>query len=357
MYKRKYQSNETLMQKVKRLAHGQWDYVFKSLAPQLSDAMANAPHHVGLEGSDDFRLFRDWKLTGGSVSNRVGTLSDGIDTLAYVAEMTKGEALKAIFKLLKDDKITPIKLKKKTKTEKQKEARSVEFKKQMLNNAIAQSTPVSSLNSDSIAHKYLASRGINPWLISQLGEDIRFHANLQYQANNERTQYLPAIISVIRDAEGNIVSAHRTYLKKDGSKANVKEAKKLFPAIPGQSTMGGAVRTMQPINGVIGVAEGLETALAAMSRTGMPVWSTNSAVFLEGFIVPSDVTKVIIWADLDASGRGLEAAQTLAFKLAKQGVEFEIQMPNFILNGAKSVDWNDVHVHFPQYTFPYQHAA
>ena len=70
--------------------------------------------------------------------------------------------------------------------------------------------------------------------------------------------HFPALVGVIRDVAGNIVSLHRTYLTA-GCKADVPEPRRLMP---GSLPDGVAIRLGQ-VNSVLGIAEGSETALAA----------------------------------------------------------------------------------------------
>jgi len=59
--------------------------------------------------------------------------------------------------------------------------------------------------------------------------------------------------------------------------------------------------------------------------------------------IPPSVKHVVIWADLDASERGIQAADKLADRLEAQGKTVEICVPvGPIPEGAKGVDWLDV---------------
>jgi putative DNA primase/helicase len=94
---------------------------------------------------------------------------------------------------------------------------------------------------------------------------------------------------------------------------------------------------------VLGVAEGIETALAAHAISRMPVWSCVSAPLLELVDIPEYVKFVVIWADLDVSNRGLIAAEKLADRLEAMGKKVEICLPyGPIPEGVKGVDWLDV---------------
>ena len=80
---------------------------------------------------------------------------------------------------------------------------------------------------------------------------------------------------------------------------------------------GGAVR-LAPIGeaGVLGIAEGIETALSVMkSCPGLPVWAALSAGNLEQVQLPAEATNVVILADNDGEGAGPAAARRAAARL------------------------------------------
>jgi hypothetical protein len=179
-----------------------------------------------------------------------------------------------------------------------------------------------------LAETYLRARG----LTGALPGDLLFHPDLANYDNN--TGY-PAMIAIVRDMDGTQQALHRTYLKPDGSgKADVPKPKKMLGSVAG-----GAVR-LAPIgaNGVLGLAEGIETALAVMTaRPDLPVWAALSASGLEKIRLPVEVKRIVILADHDASGAGQRAAETLARRLVAEGRECAIAMPE-----AQGDDFNDL---------------
>ena len=90
--------------------------------------------------------------------------------------------------------------------------------------------------------------------------------------------------------------------------------RKLLPALAGDALAGAAIR-LAPAGEVLGVAEGLETALAASALSGMPVWACLSATLLRRFEPPSGVRLLTIWVDKDRSGTGERAAAALRDRL------------------------------------------
>jgi len=91
----------------------------------------------------------------------------------------------------------------------------------------------------------------------------------------------------------------------------------------------GAVRLAPVVGkGLLGIAEGIETALAVMTaRPGLPSWAALSAGNLEKLRLPPEVGNVILFADHDASGTGLEAARRAAERLNSEGRRVRIAMP------------------------------
>ncbi|NEX21508.1 hypothetical protein G3480_14520 [Thiorhodococcus mannitoliphagus] len=85
----------------------------------------------------------------------------------------------------------------------------------------------------------------------------------------------------------------------------------------------------------LGIAEGIETALAVQMMTGTPIWAAGSATLLETFDPPTPIEKLTIWADRDQSGRGEKAAQRLKERLARRGLAVEVRLPPIVSNAKK----------------------
>lgn len=163
--------------------------------------------------------------------------------------------------------------------------------------------------------------------------DLRLHPGLRY--TNEDGQNLgrfPAMVAKIRYPDGTGASIHRTYLTDDGHKAPVPQAKKIMA---GKSLNTGAVR-LGAAGPTLGIAEGIETALAASERFGLPVWAATNAVLLEAWVPPKGVERVLIAGDNDASFTGQAAAFGLARRLVQKGLAVEIHLPEQV-----GKDWAD----------------
>jgi putative DNA primase/helicase len=172
--------------------------------------------------------------------------------------------------------------------------------------------------------------------IETVPADIRFDPALRYVDENgtSRSEH-PAMLALMRYPNGNGASIHRTYLTEHGGKAAVAAPKKIMAGMPLNSA---AVR-LSEVGTRIGIAEGIETALAASIRFLTPVWAATNATLLDAWIPPAGVQSILIAGDNDASYTGQSAAYSLARRLARDGHAVEIQIP-----GEEGKDWANASV-------------
>src|SRR3546814_1397402 len=80
----------------------------------------------------------------------------------------------------------------------------------------------------------------------------------------------------------------------------------------------------------MGVAEGIETALAVTRDFGIPCWSTISADGLKAFTPPAIVKRLRIFGDNDPKYGGQAAAYALAHRMSVRldCVECSVEIPN-----------------------------
>lgn len=192
--------------------------------------------------------------------------------------------------------------------------------------------------------RYFQNRSILFRMQGAEGQDsLRFHPALPYHDQDGKlVREFPAIVCAIRDVHGELITLHRTYITPAGKKAPVDMVRKMMSVPEGMSVKGAAIQLGIP-QGVLGVAEGLETALSAYRATQVPTWSTVSAMLMESLEIPESVRTVLIWTDKDKSVTGERAAKALHSKLIAHGIKAHVLMPQ-IPRGShvKSVDWNDV---------------
>lgn len=158
---------------------------------------------------------------------------------------------------------------------------------------------------------------------------LRFCPSARYAEG----QHYPAMIAAIQDPSGRGVSLHRTFLQ-DGAKAPVESPRMMMP---GDIPKGSAVRLGEP-GEVLGIAEGIETAMAACERFHMPVWAALNASLLAEWQPPAGVSEVVAYADHDASGAGHLAAYRLKGRLHREGIKCQVVAPD-----REGTDWADIH--------------
>lgn len=178
------------------------------------------------------------------------------------------------------------------------------------------------------AERYLLGRGLD---LYDLPESIRLHPGLAYHDEGQVIGIYPAMLAVITSSTGQALSMHRTYLQ-DGKKAPVSQPRKLMAGLP---QAGSAIR-LTPVSEVLGIAEGIETALAAAELFGVPCWSCISTSGVESFEPPRGVKELIIFADHDANFAGQAAAYRAAHRLALKGYEVEV-----CVSPVEDEDWLD----------------
>jgi len=333
-------------EEVRQMARGRWGKILARLAPQLQPALDRAGRHVPCPvhgGKDGFRVFKDVDATGGSVCNTCGVFTDGFSTLMWANGWDFVAALNAVaeYTNIVRASVTPPGRQQKSFSRSNNDEENEKLR-QSLNMVWNESVPLSDRDAEP-ARLYLARRGIS----IRPPESLRFHPSLAYYDGKKIGEY-PAIIAMVSGAQGNPVTIHRTYLTKDGKKAPVESPKKLMAYPKDRKIIGGAIRLVDP-GPVLAVAEGLETAMAVLEGTGLPVWCAVNALMLEHFVSPPGVGRVLVFADKDRpteqhpKGHGQEAAKQLVQRLWGEGIKASAVVPaGEIPPGQKSLDWLDI---------------
>jgi putative DNA primase/helicase len=160
-----------------------------------------------------------------------------------------------------------------------------------------------------VVSRYLLSRGI----------EADYLLNVRELGNE--------MLALLRDANGVPCQMHRTILTPEG-----KRDTRLF--MPGPIPKGSSVRLMQ-CEDVLGVAEGIETALSAAILFDVPVWAALNTSMLKTFEPPEGLKRLYVFGDNDANCAGQAAAYELARRLASH-VEVSVEIPEEV-----GCDWND----------------
>lgn len=201
-----------------------------------------------------------------------------------------------------------------------KPAMDDEKRRKLLNDLWRAGNPI---QADCMAGFYLASRGVGLCDCP----DLRFVEQCPAPDGVKR----PAMIALVRDAEGKPANIHRTFLGLSG-KADMDNPRAMMP---GSVSEGSAVRLF-PVAERLGIAEGIETAYAAAKRFGLPVWSAIDAGKLAKWQPPAGCKSVVVFGDNDRSFTGQAAAFTLANRLAVKGFVVSVQIPE-----QAGTDWAD----------------
>ena len=172
---------------------------------------------------------------------------------------------------------------------------------------------------------YLANRGIE-----RIPTCLRHIRGLRHA---EGTLH-PGMLALFHGPDGRSSTIHRTWLTEEGQKAPV-DPVRMF--MPGKIATGGAVRLF-PIAPKIGIAEGIETALAAAQIHDFPVWATLTEGLLRTWEPPAEIRNVVIFGDNDENYVGQAAAFELARRLVViKKISVEVRLPKLV-----GFDWNDV---------------
>ena len=177
-----------------------------------------------------------------------------------------------------------------------------------------------------IVENYLIKRGLQV-----VPDALRGHCDLPYHDESRNlVGYFPAVIAPVIGPDGGLQSVHRTYL------ADLPIRKKLMQAV--NTVKGAAVRLFDPTD-ELGVAEGIETAIAAHEMFNLPVWAAVTAGGLERFNPPVGVSRFVIFGDNDGSFTGQKSAFALANRLRRDRPELDIEV---CIPDEPGADWLDV---------------
>lgn len=180
---------------------------------------------------------------------------------------------------------------------------------------------------------YLKRRGFGGVLL--LPACLRLHRALPCWNGDVKIGVFPAMVAPLVSPGGRVVALHRTYLAADGRKADVPTVKKLT-ATAGPLA-GACIPLHKPQRGLVGIAEGIETALAAWCGSSVPTVAAYSAGNLAAWQWPASVQRLVIFADNDRAGR--EGAHTLHARALSAGIGCEVLTPS-----DEGADWCDVWV-------------
>jgi phage/plasmid primase-like uncharacterized protein len=175
---------------------------------------------------------------------------------------------------------------------------------------------------------YLLRRG----LAGPVPACLRLHPRLTYWDGGDRGAW-PAMVAPLTAPDGRVLALHRTYLTADGCKAPVPTVKKLTGAAG--SLAGACIPLHDARDGVIGIAEGIETAQAAHLASGLPTVAAYCAGNLAAYNWPAGIKRIVVFADADPAGAA--AAQSLKARAVRAGLSVAVMTPS-----TPGADWCDV---------------
>jgi putative DNA primase/helicase len=183
------------------------------------------------------------------------------------------------------------------------------------------------IQADDPADQWLQRRGVG---MQNYPKCLR--VGMRVRHSGPPVSYHPAMLAIVADASGKPAQIHRTYLTVDGFKAPVDKVRMFCP---GSVPAGGAVR-LAPPEPVMGVAEGIETAIAATKLFGIPTWAALNAGGVERFEPPAGIKRLVVFGDNDVNGTGQRAAYALASRLSGR-LEIDVRIPE-----TPDSDFNDI---------------
>ncbi|WP_066763139.1 DUF7146 domain-containing protein [Sphingobium sp. CCH11-B1] len=170
--------------------------------------------------------------------------------------------------------------------------------------------------------------------IALLPRSLRFNPRTPLGQGDD-VEFRPAMIAALHDGglhdDGRFIAIQRTFFDRD-------DARRARDLADPRMTLGRpdcAAVMLGTATSVLGLAEGVETALSAMILFGIPVWATLGSERLHQIAVPDRVTRLVLFPDNDVAGE-IGAANALEV-YAMAGRTIEVEYPPI---GFK--DWNDV---------------
>lgn len=281
--------------KLSERAAGNWPLILA--AQGVDESVLDGKHHAcpACGGVDRFRYLRD--DTGGFFCGDLR--GDGFALLQHLRGVDFAGAAKLVEEVIGKD-------------ESWKPAPRVATYAERLRTMAVQST----------RSRYLESRGL------EVAPGLRFARAVDYHDGSDVRSYAAMLAPVTRN--GKFLTYHVTYLL-DGAKAPENPARKVLPG----PTLAGASVALYPAAEVMGVAEGIETSIAAKMLFGLPVWSALSTALMKSWEPPEVARVVTIFADHDPNAAGQAAAWHLCHRLRMKGIEADVRLP------AMFGDWND----------------
>lgn len=174
------------------------------------------------------------------------------------------------------------------------------------------------------AARYLLGRGI-----TVRPPALRFHPRTPF-GRSRTVRFRPAIIAAVVEA-GRFVGIQRLFLERDGAGLAADLEKPKWALV---RPLGGAVQLFSA-GPVLGLAEGVETAISAAMLLDIPVWAALGNERLHRITIPAAVRRLVLLPDNDIAGH--VAAPRAEAAYADRPFTLDLLWPWGCQN-----DWNDV---------------
>ena len=179
--------------------------------------------------------------------------------------------------------------------------------------------------------RYLETRALEP-ILADPPRVLRAHARLEYWDLGTQRSFgrFPAMVALYQASDERPITLHATWIRPDGTaKADVPDPKRTLQVPVKGSTVGGAIRLYPQRSGILGIAEGIESALSLHVIRGIPVWSARCADNVRDIRLPRGLRRLEIGVDVDESGKGRQVAEALAERVRRHspGTKTYLIMP------------------------------
>ena len=162
----------------------------------------------------------------------------------------------------------------------------------------------------------------------EIAPGLQFATGVDYYEDGKVMGKYAAMLGPIT-RNGRFITFHVTYLE-NGKKANVPSPRKILD----KGTQGAGIELYAAAE-EMGVAEGIETAIAAKMLFNMPVHSALNATNLAAWEPPKIAKRITIFADNDLNLAGMAGAYQLAHRLKMRDIDAVVLAP------SKIGDWAD----------------
>lgn len=290
---------------IQEQAKGRW----RSILPMMGipgEVLNGKQHPCPVCGGKDRFRFDDKEGTGSSYCNQCGA-RHGIDMVMAMKGLAFKDAVQEVRGVLGESVY-----------QKPRPAMTEEERMAGIKAVWRDSRPVTA--GDPV-HAYMVARGIDNVLMET--DTIRCIPRYRYEGRT-----VAVMLTKMTGPDGAGVTLQRNYIE------NGRKIARAF--MPGTIPVDTVDARIMRHGDHLGVAEGVETAVAAFKLHGVPSWATLTAGYMAKWTPPEGVKRVTIFGDNDASFTGHFAAYKLARRLdamvrkSERDMRIDVRIPETI---------------------------